>query len=90
MVLCQGIIATLRLYLHILQYTCRGGFVSLHAALPLVKVKHLEFTLLLACCLLLLLRPLPCAGLPQLYGYMLVQRKKVLGGGAQPKKAKAA
>jgi hypothetical protein len=33
-----------------------------------------------------------CAGLPQLYGYMLTQRKKVLGGGgaaAAKGKAKA-
>jgi len=31
-----------------------------------------------------------CAGLPQLYGYMLTQRRKVLGGGGAAKqKAKA-
>lgn len=39
--------------------------------------------------MLLLLLLLLFAGLPQLYGYMLTQRKKVLGGGAAAQKAKA-
>lgn len=39
-------------------------------------------------CVLVMATYIP--GLPQLYGYMLTQRKKVLGGGAAKPKAKAA
>lgn len=38
-------------------------------------------------CILIMLTYLP--GLPQLYGYMLVQRKKQLGGGAKAKAKQA-